>query len=151
MKTLHIWKLMVGVLVMSSIALFTLPGETAAMNGGDGETVQGKIQGLSFITNKILYPKNANDPLIVGERAFVLVEDNDRTKYFFLPNLKRSLMSRYVGKDVKVLGTVHSIYGRRTIEVREFKSRDDSGWTSVWSKRADEWDAWHRNRDLYSH
>jgi hypothetical protein len=50
-----------------------------------------------------------------------------------------------------VTGSVHSLYGRKSIDVTEIKTLEPSGWESVWSKKSDEWENWRRNRDLYSH
>ena len=142
----------VGAVFLALFISIAFPaGNAAAMDGQDGEVIEGKIQGLSYITNQNLYPRDAYDPLVSAERAFVLVKGDDRKNYFFLPNLNRSFVSRFVGKEVMVTGNVHFLYGRKSIDATEIKTLEPSGWKSIWSKKSDKWKAWRRNRDLNSH
>lgn len=66
--------------------------------------VAGKIQGASYVFNKTVQPKSADDPKVALERDFVLQTADG--KVYFLPNVPRSMKVKAVNKDVRVYGEV---------------------------------------------
>ena len=75
-----------------------------ALAKGRSITLEGTIEGLlSTCSGKVCAP--GQEYIIAAlEDDYVLVTDSG--KYYFLPNLKASQLSRYLGKHVKVQGTL---------------------------------------------
>jgi len=83
-----------------SIALSFPVAASAAQN----ETVEGVLSGANCIVTKGTCPMNSDDPHIALERDFVLSVPGGN--YYFLPNISRSLKTRYINKSVRITGNL---------------------------------------------
>ena len=95
-------KLMLVLVVGVALCLPAHVWAQGALAKGSRVTVEGSIQGLiSTCSGKTCLP---GEEYIVAalEDTYVLVTDSG--KYYFLPNLKASQLSRYLGKTVRVRG-----------------------------------------------
>ncbi len=114
---------------LSAVFLFS------AVSAFAGETVtyNGMIQGANCVQLKQLAcPINNQDGAIASERDFVLLLPGNT--HYYLPNLDRINKSRYVGKSVRVTG---SLDGNKIWVTRlELKSGDD--YRTVWSLKEQE-------------
>ena len=96
------------VVMVSLVVLgLCLPGQLwaqGALSKGDPITMEGTIQGLiSTCSGQTCLP--GEEYIIAAlEDTYVLVTDSG--KYYFLPNLKASQLSRYLGRQVKVKGAL---------------------------------------------
>jgi hypothetical protein len=67
-------------------------------------TVQGVISGANCIVNKGTCPMKPGDPHLALENDFVLAAPSG--KYYFMPNITRSIKTRYINKPTRVTGVV---------------------------------------------
>ncbi len=93
-------------------------------------TIEGTIQGLlSTCSGQTCLP--GEEYIIAAlEDTYVLVTDSG--KYYFLPNLKASQLSRYLGKQVRVEGTV--ALGGDAILVKTADAKIDGKWKPFQSR-----------------
>ena len=65
-------------------------------------TVEGTVQGLNCVLYAKVCPVDDADPHVSAENVFVVLSSKD--KYFFVPNIDRTVMSRLLAKKVRVTG-----------------------------------------------
>jgi hypothetical protein len=88
----------------------------------------GTIQGLQCAVEGKLCPVGAEDPMAALEDNFVLVTGD---KFYLLPNVKNTVLSRYINDKVKVMGSQVGNYN--SIKVTEMQVMKDGGYKTVWS------------------
>lgn len=98
-----------------------------------GEVV-GTIQGFTCVTTGKVCPVDKEDPLVAATRVFVVKTSG--TEYYFVPNLDRALLARYLNKKVKVVGQINSKY--RSINAEVFQVWRDGKWKTIWTKELEE-------------
>jgi hypothetical protein len=94
------------------------------------ETLTGVIQGFNCVTQGKNCPVGMEDPLVMTERTFVLLQDDG--DYYLIPNLDRALLARYVAKSVRVTGTLESKFNAVYADKLEYNV--DGDWKTAWSK-----------------
>ena len=97
-------------------------------------TVEGTIQGLlSTCAGETCTPR---EEVIIAamEDTFVLVSDEG--KYYLLPNIKNSVLSRYLGDPVKVSGFV--TLEETAIQVETAEVFEKGEWVTFWSPEIEE-------------
>ncbi|MGB6010497.1 MAG: hypothetical protein WBI57_04410 [Desulfobacterales bacterium] len=92
-------------------------------------TLRGTIEGALCVLNGKRCPPDDLDAHLLIENNFVLLASDG--KYYYLPNLRRSIKTRYMGKDVQITGKVkgESI----VVDKLEVKEEGDK-YKVVWSK-----------------
>ena len=108
--------------LLTAIALI-LPGSALAAR----TTVEGKIAGANCIAAKGMCPMKAGDAHLALERDFVLSAADG--KYFFLPNISRSLKTSYVNKPVRITGDLNG----QSILVATIEVKKDGKYREVWN------------------
>lgn len=123
MKKINTYKLAVGFII--TIALI-LPG--AANAKSHVKTIKGTIEGaLCAIEGEVCPPEDLGVHLIT-EVNFVLRVSAD--KYYYLPNLNRTIKARYAGKNVRITGKVKG----ESIIVDTLESKEGGKYKLIWSK-----------------
>jgi len=93
----------------------------------DVKTFNGTIEGaLCAIEGEVCPPDDLGVHLIT-EVNFVLRESNG--KYYYLPNLSRSIKARYAGKDVQITGKAKG----ESIIADTFKAKEGGNYVLIWS------------------
>ncbi len=98
-----------------------------------GEVV-GTVQGFTCVTTGKICPVDKEDPLVAATRVFVVKTAGK--DYYFVPNLDRALLARYLNKKVKVVGQINSKY--RSITAEEFQVLRNGKWKTIWTKELEE-------------
>ncbi len=96
--------------------------------------VVGTVQGFTCVTTGKICPVDKEDPLVAATRVFVVKTEG--TNYYFVPNLDRALLARYLNKKVRVVGHINPKY--RAITVDEFQVWKDGKWKTVWNKELED-------------
>jgi hypothetical protein len=122
-------------MLVTLIALLGLPTYSmaaASLLKGEAVTVEGTIQGLlSACTGQLCVPGEENI-VAAAEDTFVL--SVGKNTYYFLPNLKTTLLSRYLGKSVKVIGV--KALGGNSIIVDTIVALEAGGaWEEIYSPK----------------
>ncbi len=73
-----------------------------------GASVMGSVQGFTCVTQGKVCPIGMEDPVAAVENVFVLLVDAAKGDYYFVPNVDRAVMARYLNKEVKIDGTVNA-------------------------------------------
>jgi len=108
--------------LLTAIALI-LPGSALAARS----TVEGTIAGANCIAAKGVCPMKAGDAHLALERDFVLsVADG---KYFFLPNISRSMKTSYINKPVRITGDLNG----QSLLVATIEVKEDGSYREVWN------------------
>jgi hypothetical protein len=107
---------------MIAVGLLLLPALALAASW------TGTIQGLQCAVEGKLCPVGAEDPMAALEDNFVLVTGD---KFYLLPNVKNTVLSRYINDKVKVMGSQVGNYN--SIKVTEMQVMKDGGYKTVWS------------------
>ena len=94
------------------------------------ETLTGVIQGFNCVTQGKNCPVGMEDPLVMTERTFVLLQDDG--DYYLMPNLDRALLARYVAKSVRITGTLEAKYNAIYANKLEYQVNDT--WKTGWSQ-----------------
>jgi hypothetical protein len=122
MKKINIYK--VFMIMVFSIVLIV---PTAALSKTNVVTFNGTIEGaLCAIEGEACPPEDLGVHLIT-EVNFVLRASDG--KYFYLPNVSRSLKARYAGKEVQITGKAKG----ESIIVDTFKAKEGGNYKLVWS------------------
>ena len=126
-------RLSISLMLIMLTMLLTLPIHSMAaapLLKGEAVTVEGTIQGLiSACTGQLCVPGEENI-VAAAEDTFVL--SVGKNTYYFLPNLKTTLLSRYLGKPVKVTGV--KALGGNSIIVDTFVALESGGqWGEIYS------------------
>jgi hypothetical protein len=91
-------------------------------------TLRGTIEGALCVLNGKKCPPNDLDAHLLIENNFVLLASDG--KYYYLPNLRRSLKARYMGKDIQITGKVKG----ESIVVNKLEVKEGGKYKVVWSK-----------------
>ncbi len=103
--------------------------------------VEGTVQGLTCVTQDKLCPLGQEDPVVAAEEAFVVLTEEG--KYYFVPNLSKSVMARHIRETVRVTGKMHDKYN--SIQAKTFEVKKDGEWKTTWSKEMEE--EWRKKMD----
>ena len=90
---------LIKILVLVILGAVLIPGLSFAATL---TTLEGKIGGANCIIAEKVCPMNSSDPHIALENDFVLVTPDG--KYYFMPNISRSLKTSILNKPVRVAG-----------------------------------------------
>ena len=123
MKKINIYKTFLVFVV--SVALIT---PAVAIAKTHATTFKGTIEGALCVLEGKKCPPDDLDAHLLIENNFVLLASDG--KYYYLPNLNRSVKVRSVGKDVQVTGNVKG----ESIIVDKFEVKEDGKYKVVWSK-----------------
>ncbi len=111
-----------------AVALILLPGLAVA------GAVEGSIQGFTCVTMGKVCPVGKEDPLIAHEKTFgVFTYDN---QFYFVPNMDRAILARYINKRVKVTGEVNKQY--KSVNAENLQVFKDGKWETPWSIKLEE-------------
>ncbi|MBW2218023.1 MAG: hypothetical protein JRF40_00815 [Deltaproteobacteria bacterium] len=105
-----------------SIAL-SFPGTALAAHS----TIEGVIAGANCIATKGTCPMKAGDPHLALEHDFVLSASGG--KYYFMPNISRSLKTTYVNKPVRITGVVNG----SSLLVSVIEVKEGGAYQEVWN------------------
>jgi hypothetical protein len=112
-------------IVLAVCAVLIVP--VTAVAGTDVKTLQGTIQGALCVLEGKTCPPDDLDAHLIIENNFVLLAADG--KYFYLPNLNRNVLARYVGKDVQITGKVKD----ESIIVKKLEVKDGGKYKLVWT------------------
>ena len=105
-----------------SIAL-SFPGIALA----EHSTVEGVISGANCIVNNGICPMKPGDPHLALENDFVLAAPGG--KYYFMPNITRTVKTSYINKQARVTGVVDG----SSIVVSIIEVKDGDSYKEVWN------------------
>ena len=91
--------------------------------------VQGTIQGLQGACMEMFCRPGQENIVAALEDGFVLVVEDGR--FYNLPNLKPTLLARYIARLVRVEG--NEVLGGRAIIVLKADVMEGGQWTTFWS------------------
>ena len=123
MNKLNIYK--IAAILIVSIALI-MP--TVAFATTHTTTLRGTIEGALCVLKGKKCPPNDLDAHLLIENNFVLLASDG--KYYYLPNLSRSVKLRYAGKDVQITGKSKG----ESIIVDNLEVKESGKYRVVWSK-----------------
>ncbi len=123
MKKINIYKTFLVFVV--SVALIT---PAVAIAKTHATTFKGTVEGALCVLEGKKCPPDDLDAHLLIENNFVLLASDG--KYYYLPNLNRSVKVRSVGKDVQVTGNVKG----ESIIVDRFEVKENGKYKVVWSK-----------------
>jgi len=90
----------------------------------------GSIQGFNCVTQGKVCPVGKEDPVAAAEKVFVLYMGKEG-KYYFLPNVDRTVLARRLNTTVKINGTMDDKYN--AIRVDEIYAKEGNKWRKTWS------------------
>jgi hypothetical protein len=122
MKKINMYKIFV---VLTICAILIVPVTVVA--GTEAKTLKGSIQGALCVLEGKTCPPDDLDAHLLIENNFVLLASDG--KYFYLPNLNRNVLARYVGKDVQITGQVKG----ESIIVNKFEVKEGGKYKLVWT------------------
>ena len=97
-------------------------------------SVEGSIQGFTCVTMGKVCPIGKEDPLIAHEKTFgVYTHDNE---FYFVPNMDRAVLARYINKRVKVEGDVNKQY--KSVNADNLQVFENGKWETPWSLQLEE-------------
>ena len=105
----------------------------ATVRAEERVSYEGTLQGASCVHYKKKCPED--DAHIALEHDFVLLLPNG--DHYFLPNLNRAIKARYVGKPIRISGSVED----HEIWVDRLDVKKGATYSNVWS--------WEKQRELY--
>lgn len=120
-------KLSLKTIILAAVTAFVFTGISYA---APFKTIEGTIQGANCVIHKHPCPLNAGDPHIALEREFVLLTGSGA--YYYLPNLTRSVKSKYLNTKVKVTGDLNG----NTLLVSNIDAKINGKYQSVWNWEA---------------
>lgn len=112
------------------LVVFTLLGFGTAFGG----TVEGRVQGLQCVISGKLCPIDDQDPHIAVEKHFIVYTSNN--VYYFIPNLDRAVLARYLMKKVRVTGVKSERYN--SIKADKFEVYRGGKWKTVWTQEMED-------------
>ena len=123
MKTITIYK---KILVLVVTMALIVPAVAIAKS--NVKTFKGTIEGaLCVLEGKKCPPEDLDAHLLIENNFVLLASDG---KYYYLPNLNRTIKARYVGKSVQITGKIRS----ESIIVDKLEVKKDGKYKLVWSK-----------------
>ena len=112
------------------LLLFLTPAFTMAAD------FTGTIQGFVCVTEGKTCPIGREDYMAAVENVFVLLVDAAKGEYYFLPNVDKEILVRYINVQIKVSGDLDKKF--KAIKVREIYTMKDKTAKKVWA--SDKWD-----------
>lgn len=100
--------------------------------------IEGTVQGLTCVTQGKLCPLGQEDPVVAAEETFVVLIDKD--KYYFVPNLSKTVMARHIRETVRVTGKKDEEYD--SIHAKSLEVKQNGEWKTKWSKEME--DKWRK-------
>jgi hypothetical protein len=122
MKTIIIYK---KILVLAVAMALIVP--TAAIAKTDVRAFKGTIEGALCVLEGKKCPPDDFDAHLLIENNFVLLASDG--KYYYLPNLSRTIKARYAGKDVLITGKAKG----ESIVVNKLEVKEGGKYKPVWS------------------
>ena len=97
-------------------------------------TVEGTVQGYTCVTTGKVCPVGKEDPLIAHEKTFgVYTFDNE---FYFVPNMDRAILSRYINKRVRIVGDINAKY--KSVQAQHLEVYENGKWGTPWSLQLEE-------------
>lgn len=103
-----------------------------------GGSVEGKVQGLNCAVYGKVCPVDKKDPHVAGENTFVVL--SSKKKYYFLSNIDRALMARWVTDKIRVTGELDPKYN--AIKAKKIEVMSDGKYQVQWSQEMAERAMW---------
>jgi hypothetical protein len=122
MKTITIYK---KILVLAVAMALIVPA--AAIAKTDVRTFKGTIEGALCVLDGKKCPPDDLDAHLLIENNFVLLAYDG--KYYYMPNLSRTIKARYAGKDVQITGKAKG----ESIIVDKLEVKEGGKYKLVWS------------------
>ena len=122
MKAMTIYK---KLLVLALAMALIVPA--AAIAKMDVRAFKGTIEGALCVLDGKKCPPDDLDAHLLIENNFVLLASDG--KYYYLPNLSRTIKARYVGKDVLITGNAKG----ESIVVDKLEVKEGGKYKPVWS------------------
>jgi hypothetical protein len=92
-------------------------------------TVEGTIQGYTCVSTGKVCPIGKEDPLISHEKTFgVYTIENE---FYFVPNMDRAILARYINKKVRVVGDINTKY--KSVKAQHLEVYKNGEWETPWS------------------
>ncbi|MBI4618849.1 MAG: hypothetical protein HY739_01590 [Desulfobacterales bacterium] len=111
-------------LILIAFALVLLPVLAFAAQ------IEGTVQGYHCVTQGKICPIGQEDPLVALEQVFVVLTAKDG--YYFVSNLDRAVLSRYINTKVRVTGNISAKF--KAITAEKFEVSKKGGWVVTWTK-----------------
>jgi hypothetical protein len=111
-------------LILIAFALVLLPVLAFAAQ------IEGTVQGYHCVTQGKICPIGQEDPLVSLEQVFVVLTAKDG--YYFVSNLDRAVLSRYINTKVRVTGNISAKF--KAITAEKFEVSKKGGWVVTWTK-----------------
>ncbi len=116
-------------MILVSLAILSLSPVLAT-----ADTIEGSVQGFTCISIGKTCPIGQEDPLAAIESVFgVYTMDG---KFYFVPNVSRSVLARHINKPVRVTGAVNPKFS--SIDADKIEAKGEGGWKLTWSMEAQE-------------
>jgi hypothetical protein len=98
--------------------------------------VVGTVQGFTCATEGWMCPVDGDDPIVAGERLFVVVTEN--RDCYLVPNLNRGILARHVCQKVRVTGELNDKYD--SIKAESLEVWENGSWKTTWPRmQAETW------------
>lgn len=97
-------------------------------------TWEGTVQGLNCVLYDKACPKDKADPLVAGENVFVVLTSDKH--YFFVPNIARRVMARWVAKKVRITGDQNDKYN--SIKAEKLEVASNGTYKTKWSQKMED-------------
>jgi hypothetical protein len=123
MKKINSYKTYMIFVVFLGVIVFTVAFATTHT-----ATLRGTIEGALCVLNGKKCPVHDLDAHLLIENNFVILASDG--KYYYLPNLSRSVKARYMGKDIQITGKVKG----ESIIVDKLEVKEGDKYKVVWSK-----------------
>ena len=123
MKNINIYK---KILVLAVTMALIVPAVAIAKS--NVKTFKGTIEGALCVIEGKKCPPDDLDAHLLIENNFVLLASDG--KYYYLPNLSRTIKARYVGKKVWVTGKMKG----ESIIVDKLEVKGGDKYKLIWSK-----------------
>jgi len=114
---------------MRTILLIIIIVLCPAIAFGSPAMIQGTVQGYNCIIQGKTCPTGMEDPLAATEAIFVVLTPDN--KFYFVPNLDRTVMARHVNEQVRISGDLDP--GRSLIRAQRLEILKNGQWMTVWT------------------
>jgi hypothetical protein len=115
--------------------LITVPMWGAAQASAGMGTVEGTVEGLNCVVYGKICPVDNADPHVAAENIFVVLSP-DHKKYYFVPNVDRSILSRLLGKEVRVTG--EQKMDHNAVIASKIETESGGMYKVAWSKKMED-------------
>lgn len=102
---------------------------SAVPAGAETTTIEGMITGFDCLVKGQTCPAGKEEPFISSQSMFVVIAPDN--KYYFVPNIGRTVMARHYGEQVRVSGDMNPRYN--SIQADRFDLKQGSRWKTIWS------------------